>query len=131
MAGINLTGLINAARNVQKPISLAAVALLVLYLVFSQIVGKIQIIDQKILPEIVTWIGIITLVAVVMSISSYVLPFFPKGRAGELVVGSPIVTSPTGPARSSRTRGAAPPLPGPTTKKKSSSADSLQGGSGS
>ena len=130
MAGINLTGLINAARNVQKPISLATVALLVLYLVFSKIIG-IQNVNQTILPGIVNWIGIITLVAVVMSISSYVLPFFLKGRAGELVVGSPIVTSPTGPARSSRTRGGAPPLPGPTTKKESSSADSRQGGSGS
>jgi hypothetical protein len=88
------TGLIKAARNIQKPVSLAAVALLVLYLIFSQIVGKIEHVDQTILPPIVNWIGIIALVAVVMSILSYALPLFLKGRAGELEVGTPRVTKP-------------------------------------
>lgn len=89
MAGINVTSLMNAARNVQKPVSLAAVALLVLYLIFSQIVGKIDHVDQTALPAIVNWIGLIALVAVVMSIVSYTLPLFLKGRAGELKVGTP------------------------------------------
>lgn len=94
MAGINVTGLVNAAKNVQRPVSLAAVGLLVLYLIFSQIVGKIDRVDQTILPAIVSWIGIIALVAVVMSIISYTLPLFLKGRAGELEVGPPSVTTP-------------------------------------
>jgi hypothetical protein len=102
MADISVTGLINTAKNIQKPVSLAAVALLVLYLIFSQIVGKIEHVDQAILSAIVNWIGIIALVAVVMSIISYALPFFLKGRAGELEVGPPRVTKPGPSAKSSR-----------------------------
>ncbi len=105
MAGINATGLVNTAKNIQKPVSLAAVALLVLYLIFSQIVGKIPRVDEKILPAIVSWIGIIALVAVVMSIISYALPLFLKGRAGELEVGPPRVTKPGASATPSRARG--------------------------
>ncbi len=104
MAGINVTGLVNAAKNIQRPVSLAAVALLVLYLIFSQIVGKIESVDQTILPAIVNWIGIIALVAVVMSIISYTLPLFVKGRAGELEVGPPSVTQPSGSTKPSRAR---------------------------
>src|ERR1700676_1328561 len=89
MAGFNVTGLVNTAKNIQKPVSLAAVALLVLYLIFSQIVGKIATVDQTILPAIVNWLGIIALVAIVMSVISYTLPLFLKGRAGELEVGPP------------------------------------------
>ena len=96
------TGLVNAVKNIQKPVSLAAMALLVLYLIFSQIVGKIQDVSQTILPAIVNWIGIIALVAVVMSIISYTLPLFLKGRAGELQVGPPRVTGPGASARTSR-----------------------------
>jgi hypothetical protein len=68
MASVNAAGLVKAARNIQKPVSLAAVALLVLYLIFSQIIGKIKDIDQTVLPAIVDWIGTIALVAIVMSI---------------------------------------------------------------
>src|ERR1700728_116026 len=101
------TGLVNTAKNIQKPVSLAAVALLVLYLIFSQIVGKIDHVDQTILPAIVSWIGIIALVAVVMSIVSYTLPLFLKGRAGVLEVGSPRITTPGTPARPPRAPGSA------------------------
>ncbi|MDX0489726.1 hypothetical protein GOC53_05485 [Sinorhizobium medicae] len=94
MAGINVTGLVNTAKNVQKPVSLAAVALLVLYLIFSQIISKMASVDQAVLPAIVSWIGVIALVAVVMSIMSYTLPLLLKGRAGELEVGAPTVTNP-------------------------------------
>jgi hypothetical protein len=105
MADINASGLVKAARNIQKPVSLATVALLVLYLIFSQIIGKVTQVDQTILNPIVNWIGIITLVAVVMSIISYALPLFLKGRAGELVVGTPRVTKPGVSARSSGAQG--------------------------
>ena len=105
MAGINVTGLVNTAKNIQKPVALAAVALLVLYLVFSQIIGKIDRVDQRVLPAIVSWIGIIALVAVVMSIISYTLPLFLKGRAGELEVGPPSVAKPRPSARPSRAPG--------------------------
>jgi len=99
------TGLVNAAKNIQRPISLAAAALLVLYLIFSQIIGKIQAIDQTIVSAIVNWIGIIALVAVVMSLMTYALPLFLGGRArvGELEVGTPKVT-PGASARPSRAR---------------------------
>jgi hypothetical protein len=105
MASINVTGLVNAARNIQKPVSLAAVALLVLYLIFSQIVGKMERIDQTVLPAIVSWIGTIALVAVAMSIMSYILPLFLNGRAGELEVGVPKVTKPSTSTRPPRARG--------------------------
>ena len=84
MAGINVTSLVNAARDVQQPVSLAAVALLVLYLIFSQIVGKIEHVDQTVLPAIVNWIGLIASVA------------------GELEVGPPSVTNPDTSTRSPR-----------------------------
>lgn len=104
MAGINVTSLVNTARNIQKPVSLAAVALLVLYLIFSQIVGKMEHIDQMVLPAIVSWIGTVALVAVVMSIMSYTLPLFLKGRVGELEVGAPKVKPGTS-SRPPRARG--------------------------
>src|SRR5687768_757965 len=94
MADVNVATLVKTAKNVQKPISLATVALLVLYLIFSQIIGKMTIVDQTILPAIVSWIGTITLVAVVMSIMSYTLPLLLRGRAGELEVGAPTVRKP-------------------------------------
>src|SRR5436190_12161109 len=94
--------LVNTAKNVQKPVSLAALALVVLYLIFSQIVGRKKDVDATILSAIVNWLGIIVLVAVVMSIISYALPLFLKGRAGELEIGPPKVTNPGASARPSR-----------------------------
>jgi hypothetical protein len=106
MTRINLSGLVKAAQNIQKPVSLAAVALLVLYLIFNQIISKIVSIDQTVLPAIINWIGIIALVAVVLSIASYTLPLFLKGRAGDLEIGSPRVRKPSTSARpSSRASG--------------------------
>jgi hypothetical protein len=93
MASVMVAGLMRTARGIQKPVSLAAAALLILYLIFSQIIGKMQNVDPA-LPAIVNWIGAITLVAVVMSITSYVLPLFLSGRSGALEVGAPKITNP-------------------------------------
>jgi len=80
--------LINAAKSIQKPVSLAALFGIVLYLIFHEIVGKIKQVDQTILPSLVNWIGSITLVAVVLSICSYIVPFFVRARVGTLKIGA-------------------------------------------
>jgi hypothetical protein len=102
---VNVTSLISTARNIQKPVSLAAVALFVLYLIFNKIVEKMGAISQTALPAIIDWIGIIALVAVVMSIISYSLPFLLKGRAGELEVGVPTIKNPDKSSKPPRARG--------------------------
>jgi hypothetical protein len=88
----SMAGLVKVAKDIQKPISLAA-ALMALLIIFHQIVGKIHIVDQTILPSIVSWLGSITLITIILAIGSYSVPFFLKGRLGSLVVGSPTVTS--------------------------------------
>lgn len=94
MPELNPTSLINTAKSIQRPVSLAAVSLLVMYLIFGKIVGKIENVDQTVLPAIINWIGIIALVTVALSVASYSLPYLLKGRAGKLVVGPPRIEQP-------------------------------------
>jgi hypothetical protein len=88
-------GLVKTAQNVQRPISLAAVSLVVLLLLFHEILGKITSIDQTVVPIIINWLGIITVITVVLAITSYTIPFLLKGRPGlPSVVGQPPPVSP-------------------------------------
>jgi hypothetical protein len=87
--------LVKTARDIQKPISLAALILIILLIVFYQIISKVSNVDQTILPTIVDWLGIISTITVVLAIASYIIPLFLKGRSGSLTVGAPTVTPPT------------------------------------
>jgi hypothetical protein len=89
---VDIPRLVRTAKDIQKPISLAALGLIVLLIIFYEIVGKIRDVDQTILPSIVNWLGLITLITVILAIGSYSVPFFLRGKSGVLTVGSPKVT---------------------------------------
>ena len=95
----SVAGLVKTAKDIQRPVSLAALMMIILLIIFHQIVGRIRDVDQTILPAIVNWLGVITVITVVLGIASYMIPYFLKGRSGTLVVGGPrqIPPSPVGP----------------------------------